>query len=290
MGIFNAVREDRQKLWVQTPYPITHNVWAALVRQFFPKFSIDDSQLPSMNESTTFLLKNAREERWDDPKHRYLLRERNPDGSFKNCLTDGENYRWTHADLPDDNRSGLRQHDWGLIFIPNPAQTEYLEQIAGKFNNRGAWWSLSRSLDSIHKAEEETISRLLLRLKNFMGTNPKDYDELRRLVIGEYGDYDFMITYNPCHRRRLIERGKLPLTSRTPVNNIDGQTSLDFFRLFDQVISTVEDRTQNIGTSGIDYIMDAMYRPRMGRWTICDSLNSHEAYDPLARALSNFPF
>lgn len=274
---FECVREDDpKKLWVRTPFPVTHNAWGFFVRDIFPRFSIDKTNIPFYD---SILLQAM--ERWDNQQHKYLVRERNKDGSYKSCIADEEGFRWTHADLPDDKRTGLRVHDWGLIYIPNPAQVGYLDQIAQDLTQNPA--ERAELLSRKNILERETIKGLLLKLKRALEAHPKDADRLRWEVIGVYGDFSWMTS--DYENTKLLEIGKLPLTSKYPRNCIEGQTELDFYRNLDYVLDPATRPVPENG--GIEYCMDARYRHLNGKWVICQNLNDIEKHDPIAKMLAD---
>lgn len=277
---FECVREEGvdNKLWVRTPFPVTHNVWGFFVKDIFPRFSIDKAKFSYYDSN----LLNAME-RWKDPRHRYLVREINSDETLKSCIADGEGFRWTHADLPDDKdkRAGLRVHDWGLIYIPHPAQVGYLDEIAGDLN--GEFSGRTELLSQINQQERDTMEGLLLKLKGALEEHPQTIDELRRRVIGVYGSFPWM--NSDYANTKLFEIGKLPLTSKNPMNTVEGQTKLDFYRNLDYVLNPATGPVPENG--GIKYCMDSRYRHLTGEWIVCPELNELERKDPVARMLSN---
>jgi hypothetical protein len=279
MSLFQCVRENEQKLWVQTP-PVTHNVWGFFIKDIFPRFSIDKTKISISDSEVQYSMK-----RWDDPKHKYLVRERNEDGSYKSCIADGEGLRWTHADLPDDKRAGLQVHDWGLIYIPNPAQFRYLDFISSDLvGNPDARAELLLDLNQL---ERNTMRGLLLKLKGFLEEQPqsKTVEELRKKAMGLYGRFEWMVSYPT---RETLGIGKLPLTSKNPMNTIEGQTELDFYRVLDRLLGPESfGNRPYVETGGIGWCMDKTYRHLSGEWIICPNLNEIEKHDPVARMLSD---
>ncbi len=281
MAEFKCVREDEQKLWVQTPFPVTHNVWGFFVKNIFPGFSIDRTKVPVISNE----LKNAME-RWDIPKHKYLVRQRNEDGSYKSCIADGEEFRWTHADLPDDKRVGLRIHDWGLVYIPNLAQFRYLDSILDDLTQRSP--QMNELLSQINKRERETMKGLLLKLKGALEEQPppQTMDELRKKAIGVFGGFDWMVSN--YQTRETLGIGKLPLTSKNPMNTIEGQTELDFYRNLDDFLGPESfGKRDYVETGGIGWCMDKTYRHLIGEWVICPNLNDIEKHDSIGKMLND---
>ncbi len=266
---FQCVREDAQKLWVRTPFPVSHNVWGFFVKEIFPRFSIDRAKVPVVSSE----LRNAME-RWGHEKHKYLVREKNKDGSYKSCIADGEKLRWTHADLPDDKRAGLAVHDWGLIYIPNPAQFRYLDSLTYDLTERSN--SRTELLYCLNQDEQNTIQGLLLKLKRALEEHPQTIVELRKKVIGVYGDFPWMLA--DYQTRETLGIGKLPLTSQTPMDTIKGQTELDFYWNLDDYLEHGFFRDSGyVKADYIGYCMDSKYRHLSSEWVVCPHLNAEDA-------------
>jgi len=106
---FECSRESPEKLWVKTPYPVTHAVWDFFVLKNFPPF---DTSMHSAE-----MLKHHGQ-RWIN-RPRSDLAE----------IADGEHqHYWTHAYLPDDERRGVAKAEWGLVNVASN-QTTYLDTL-----------------------------------------------------------------------------------------------------------------------------------------------------------------
>lgn len=270
MSSFELSRENEQKLWIKTPFPVTHNVWGFFVKDIFPRFSIDKYKVPIIND----LLERAME-RWTNPEFKYLVRERNEDGTYKSCIADGEGFKWTHADLPDDKRDGLNVYNWGLIYIPNPAQFGYLDFISDNLIQNSS--PMCELLSDTYQKEIKTMKGLLLKLKNVLEERPQTIEELRKKVLGLYGGFPWMTILDiKTNTNKPLGIGELPLTSQHPLNTIEGQSELDFYRELDALLSPDifgSGRYDLVG--GVGYCMDATYHQGglTPEWIICSNLN-----------------
>lgn len=245
MNRFETARENEQKLWVKTPFPVSHNTWGFFVKDMFPQFAIDETKVINKD----YFLENAMS-RWPYPHLRFLVREMNIDGTYKSCITDGEYFRWTHADLPDDNRKEQNVHDWGLVYIPNKAQFGYLDLITGTINLRQK--SLEESLEKIKEKEKKSIQGLLLRLKSVLQKQPNTFDEFTAIIFDEFRKYsNLRINAKEDSSNEYIRR--LPLTSRHPANSIEGQTELDFYIKLDNILSLPSEAYKELMTSKEDF-------------------------------------
>jgi len=83
----------------------------------------------------------------------------------------------------------------------------------------------------------------------------------------------------------------LPLTSKNPMNTIEGQTELDFYRDLDHFLGPegFGDRDY-VEIGGIGYGMDKKYRHLVGEWVICPEFNDKEREDPIAKIISDSGF
>jgi hypothetical protein len=284
--LFECIREDgvKTKLWVKTPFPITHNVWGFFVKDIFPKFSMPEPQFSRLKQNDCILKNSAG--RWDFREHKYLVREKNENGSYKSCIADGEDFRWTHADLPDDKRNGLEIHNWGLVYIPNEIQSRYLDSISELLTQNPE--QMSDILSNINQLERDTMRGLLTKLKGILEKRPSSLEELRKESMGLYGDFPWMLAN--YQTRETLEIGKLPLTSKNPMNTIEGQTELDFYRNLDDLFRPEPEGFGNrsyVETGGIGWCMDCRYRQLTGRWIICPELNEKEKVDYIGKKLSD---
>ena len=101
---FNLNKENDQKLWVKTPFPVTHAVWNFFVKGIFPGFVNVKASPPGRYINRSF---------WGDTAE----------------LTDGQLIKYrTHAFLPDDKRKGVNSAEWGLIYVPE-VETRYLDNL-----------------------------------------------------------------------------------------------------------------------------------------------------------------
>ena len=158
--VFELDQESDQKLWVRTPMPISKNVWAEFVYGVFPVFSIDHDNPPDPAITRDSDEKNwpssADQVRWGQSnKYKYLERRQNPDFTGKTILRDGAcGFPWTHAELPDDFRTGAKLSNWGVIYIPHPSQSDYVDQLKSNIPDSKGF------LETLNEEEDRLVEHL----------------------------------------------------------------------------------------------------------------------------------
>jgi hypothetical protein len=225
---FECYPEGREKVWIKTPFPVCQNVWSSFVFEIFPEFVTSLERIHQRRHNMRYL--NRRSE-YDE-------------------IADGQVLGYIHAYLPHLERTGGRVDANGLVHVPDN-RTFYLEQIQADLEeNPRIRTALLNSLTQVHA---ETVSYLLNQLmdvpKETCYKDVKTTKELRDtlgqhlveidLLKGSYTDYG-----NPNWRFaseiNRIPIGELPLFMRGDVDNLRGQTCLDFLRDLDSVLR--EDR------------------------------------------------
>ena len=249
MGNFELSREGANKLWVGTPFSVSRNAWGFFVKDWvFPGFYISEPPVEGVDTWPS----GGDIGRWGEC--RYLLRDVNPDLSEKWKLTDGEkgNY-WTHAELPDDQRSGLNTSCWGVIYIPHPCQVHYLSVIESglgpaSVQRRSYCQEELEKLISTERATLEGLFRELQQVSSF-DPQPKNTLEFRNAMTVRRG-------YLKEHRI-----GKLPMTYSSLCQNIPcqqniftGQIELDFFRTLDGQFRNY----RSLSREGVGEIVESM--------------------------------
>lgn len=220
MAKFETVTEGANKLWIKTPFPITRNAWGFLMLRFFPGFSIDIRLKGALRE--TCWPENQTVSRWEQPEHRYLSRKTNPNGSRCSAITDGEyGAYWTHATLPDDRRQHMFQDEWGVVYIPHPAQYSYLDRLRERFQTNDL--NLYDVLVGYSRKEKQIVEELSDQLQcalndDILNTSRK----VRNSVFPEHKDLPFQ---------------NFPETSHYPANNLPRQTRLDFCRKLNDALT-----------------------------------------------------
>jgi|SRR3989344_587269 len=120
---FHAVRESPNKLWVETPFPISHAVWNYFVFSIFPSFDRETANKLSDRNPPAGAEHQDPEGVWHC---KYLNRPCKKDSAE---IADGQyGFYWKHAYLPDDERKSLNLRRWGLIYV-SEQQTRYLDDI-----------------------------------------------------------------------------------------------------------------------------------------------------------------
>lgn len=225
---FQLSKEGNERLRVKTPFPVSQNVWSSFVFEIFPEFVTPPEHLIQVRSNKRYL--NRRNE-YDE-------------------ISDGQVLGYVHAYLPQLERTPRKADVNGLIHVPEK-RTFYLEQIEADLSqNQGTRTALLSRLRQVHS---ETFGYLLNELMCAQKTTPyrnvKTIKELRdtlgqhlvkiNLLQGSYTDYG-----NPNWRFaseiNRIPLGELPLFMRGDVDNLRGQTCLDFLRDLDNVLR--EDR------------------------------------------------
>lgn len=80
--------------------------------------------------------------------------------------------------------------------------------------------------------------------------------------MGVYDVFPWMLAN--YQTRETLGIGKLPLTSQNPMNTIEGQTKLDFYRHLDEVLSSLQDCSAG-GCNSIGYCVYEACRDWMRR-------------------------
>ncbi len=225
---FQLSKEGNERLRVKTPFPVCQNVWSSFVFEIFPQFVTPIEQMSQGRHNKKYL--NRREE-YDE-------------------IADGQILGYVHAYLPHLERTDGRIDVNGLIHVPEK-RVFYLEQIEADLSeNQRSRTALLGRLKQVHS---ETVGYLLNELICARKTTPyrnvKTTKELRDTLGQHLVEIDlfhgFYTDFGNPNWRFASEINKIPigellLFMRGDVDNLRGQTCLDFLRDLDAVL--IEDR------------------------------------------------
>jgi hypothetical protein len=232
--VFRLDQEGEQKLWVGTPMPISRNVWARFIHNVFPDFSIQgptEFQIVNAESSEKNWPSDSDIIRWNAVGYRYLSRRQNTsfgdDYTHKTVLRDGASgFPWTHAELPDDFRTGAKLDEWGLVYIPHPNQKNYVGQLMERLtpDKLGALESFNTQEDALIRGIFDVYGEAL----NLTEPSPNN---IRRLLLNSS---KFNSGYLP---RQIGEPNYNPLASFNGLSHsqdfIVHQTQLGFLDIVD---------------------------------------------------------
>lgn len=229
---FECVREDAQKLWVRTPFPVSQNVWSSFAFDVFPQFN-------------TYAGNAVNDKRQIDPNTRYLNRILAEDGMPVDEIADGQyGFYWVHGRLPHDKRANLGIDNWGMIQVPDN-QTFYLDQIQRDYSKHPRMWQ--GLLEDIKVDHEKTLEELFAVFRGelsspwlYSSTGTLHLRDGLTLVIAGCSN-TFMPPYIPRQAKkeesvRKIYLGELPMFCYSPKDVLRAQTAIDFLRDFDNQI------------------------------------------------------
>lgn len=217
MSNFTPTRECTEKLWVGTPFPVSHTVWDFFVLSIFPPFdqTFDGGRGYQAYSSYRFV------NRWDNVAQ----------------IADGQygDY-WIHAYLPDDARQGTGISDVGVIIVPG-LQHFYLCAISYELTTQDG--ELAGRLAGMREEEQETLRTLFGLYKESTQADHESVDDFRRDVVNRLGRNDLM-RGETC----TCTRGSLPDFLYTPENTLRHHTGLEFSRQLDSALEGIPDASR----------------------------------------------
>ncbi len=234
---FKLKRISDTEMDVETPIPVSRNVWDFFVLGELNLIGVDPSLSPrtiSGNPANT--------------RELYVNRVKSQEESE---IADGQiaDY-WGHAFLPAGERTPINKGQLGKIFVPSQ-QPFYLDQIAGDLRkNRGERRGLLLSLSDMERNTVKGLFEVFARSSViFYGDDETHLAEtFRRNIIGAIGkSFDIKLNYGDI--------GRLPAYLQGPENNLRNQVGLDFLRQLDSHLKPDEtlDGGKYIGLSAKMY-------------------------------------
>ncbi|MDP2924918.1 MAG: hypothetical protein Q8N99_00950 [Nanoarchaeota archaeon] len=249
---FEFVAEGNEKLWMRTPYPVTHNVWDYFALDIFPEFDVDRANKLSGRDPPA------------KSGDRYLNRILYQDKDVAEIADGQEGEYFRHAWLPDDKRRGLDIHDWGLILVPSEFEL-YLDKIEAGFHKNPE--EKRKTLYRRASQERTTLEKLFANFHKVLTSNliPGGLYACNDTTINDIRKFREELV--KCFDSRLAlyirgDFGKVPYFNKSisSYRALERQTSLDFMRNLDDVLLQ-EMRFENINSPArISSKMYSMYR------------------------------